>query len=83
MWSSARGGRVAVQAVGVAGTPAFSAVTVDGSLQLTGRTQSLLLTLKRVQVLHIPWRKSFSVKYYLLEQILLKLDIQNGLHFIL
>lgn len=58
MRSRARGRRVAVQAVGVAGTPTFSAITVDGSLQLTWRTQALLLTLKRVQILHVPIRTS-------------------------
>lgn len=57
--SRARGGRVVVQAVGVAGTSTFSAITVDGSLQLTWRTQALLLTLKRVQIFHVPTRTSF------------------------
>lgn len=38
VWSGAWGGRVAVQAVGVAGTATFSSVTVDGSLQLNRRT---------------------------------------------
>lgn len=61
VWSGAWGGRVAVQAVGVAGAPTFSSVTVDGSLQLNRRTQPLLLTLKWVQVLHIPTGKKIHV----------------------
>lgn len=60
MWSRARGGRVAVQAVGVARTSALSAITIDGSLQLTWRAQPLFLTLKRVQILHIPARKNLT-----------------------
>lgn len=59
MWGRARRGTVAVQAVGVAGTSTFSAITVNGSLQLTWRAQALLLTLKGVQVLHIPTGKHF------------------------
>lgn len=54
VWSGGWGGRVSVQAVGVTGTSTFSAVTVDGSLQLNRGAQPLLVTLKRVQVLHIP-----------------------------
>lgn len=57
VWGGARGGAVSVQAVGVAGAPAFSAIAVDGSLQLPRRAEALLLTLKRVQILHIPARQ--------------------------
>lgn len=48
------GGGVAVQAAGVAGTATLSAVAVDGSLQLARRAQALLLTLKGVEILHVP-----------------------------
>lgn len=57
--SGAGRGRVAVQAATVAGTSAFSAVAVDGRLQLTWGAQPLLLTLKGVEVLHIPTWNSF------------------------
>lgn len=57
MWGRARGGAVTVEAVGVAGTPAFSAVAVYGSLQLAWRAEALLLTLEWVQILHIPARQ--------------------------
>lgn len=50
----ARGGTVAIQAAGVARSSSLSAIAVDGGLQLTRRAQTLLLTLKRVQILHIP-----------------------------
>lgn len=55
-----RGGTVAVKAVGVAGTPPLSTVTVDGGLQLPRRAEALLLTLKRVQILHVPARHGRS-----------------------
>lgn len=45
---------VAVQAAGVAGTTALPAVAVDGGLQLPRGAQALLLTLKGVEVLHVP-----------------------------
>lgn len=48
------GGGEAVQAVTVAGSSAFPPVTVYSSLELAWRAQPLLLTLVRVQVLHIP-----------------------------
>lgn len=45
---------VAVQAAGVAGTAALPAVAVDGGLQLARRAQAFLLTLKGVEILHVP-----------------------------
>ena len=50
----ARGGGEAEEAAAVTRTPAFTSVAVDGSLKLTWRTETLPLTLKRVQVLHVP-----------------------------
>lgn len=71
--------RVTVQTVGVAGTSTFSAVTVDGSLQLPWRTQSLLLTLKRVQVLHIPTKSDSNWSHFLVQlSTTLKLLWQDG-----
>lgn len=53
----AGGGGKAVQAVAVAGAAALTPVTVDRRLKLPGGTQPLLLTLIRVEVLHIPERE--------------------------
>lgn len=47
------GRREAVQAVTVPRPTSFSAVAVNGGLQLSGRTESFLLTFIWVQVLHI------------------------------
>lgn len=66
MWSRARGGGVAVQTVGVAGAPTFSAIAVDGGLQLTRRAQALLLTLERVQILHVPSHQHFMSHFLFL-----------------
>lgn len=49
--------REAVQAVTISGPTTLSAVAVDGSLQLSGRTESFLLTFIWVQVLHIPTQR--------------------------
>ena len=50
----AGGGRETEEAAAVAGAPAFTAITVDGCLQLSRRTQTFPLTLEWVEVLHIP-----------------------------
>lgn len=52
--STAGGRREAVQAVTVPGPTAFSAIAVDGGLQLSWGTESFLLTFIWIQVLHIP-----------------------------
>lgn len=52
--------REAVQAVTVPGSPTFSAVAVDGSLQLSRRTESFLLTFIWVQILHIPAQRNHN-----------------------
>lgn len=51
----------AIQAVAVSGAAALSAVAVDGRLQLSRGTQTLLLTFVWVQVLHIPMTRPATV----------------------
>lgn len=72
MRGGARGGTVAVKAVGVARAPPLPAITVDGGLQLPRRAQALLLTLKRVQILHVPARRhrSQALRYSLMFSII-------------
>ena len=56
--------RVVEQAAVEAGPPALAPVPVDGSLQLAWGAQPLLVTLKRVQVLHIPaWTTREQILY--------------------
>lgn len=62
--------REAVQAVTVPGPTAFSAVAVDGSLQLSRRTESFLLTFIWVQVLHIPTNSMTSNNQHTVQLIL-------------
>lgn len=54
MRSRAGGGGEAEETAAVAGTPSFTAIAVNGSLQLARGAQALSLALVRVEVLHIP-----------------------------
>lgn len=54
VWGGARRRGVTVKAVGIAGASTLAPVAVNGRLQLTRRAQTFLVTLKWVQVLHVP-----------------------------
>lgn len=56
--TTTRGGREAVQTVAVPRSTTFSAIAVNGGLQLSRRAESFLLTFIWVQVLHIPTKRS-------------------------